>query len=87
LRSAVDAEVKRVVDEQYKRGKFLLENNRYLLDKLAAQLMDQEKMSGDELNKMVNEIAAEGKLVMTPSDVEMAAAAYVGRSADVEDVA
>merc|ERR1711981_18264 len=56
LKSEIDAEVKRVVDEQYARAKYLLENNRYLLDKLAAKLIEQEKMNGDELTKMINEI-------------------------------
>jgi cell division protease FtsH len=78
LKSAIDAEVKRIVDEQYARGKFLLESNRYLMDCLAAKLIEQEKMTGEELMKMINEIAAEGKLVLKAP--EMATAAFVGES-------
>ena len=40
---AVDAEVKRIVDEQYTRGMSLLKSNMYLLDSLAQKLMEQEK--------------------------------------------
>merc|ERR1719265_1073027 len=47
----------------------LLKGNMYLMDKLAAMLIDQEKVSGEELMKLINNVTAEGKLV---------AAAYVG---------
>ncbi|CAL1146629.1 unnamed protein product [Cladocopium goreaui] len=69
--------VKRIVDEQYQRGTQLLRDNMFLLDELAKMLMDQEKVSGEELMKLINKAAAEGKLVMGNS--RMAVAAYTGQ--------
>eukprot|EP00929_Paragymnodinium_shiwhaense_P089803 TRINITY_DN49_c0_g1_i5.p1 TRINITY_DN49_c0_g1~~TRINITY_DN49_c0_g1_i5.p1 ORF type:complete len:1518 (+),score=524.24 TRINITY_DN49_c0_g1_i5:97-4650(+) len=77
LKTAVDEEVKTVVDKQYQRGMYLLSSNRYLLDKLSEQLMAQEKVNGEELMKLINSVAAEGKLVDERTPVG-AAAAYVG---------
>merc|ERR1711933_88421 len=71
LRQKVDEEVRRVVDAQYERGMKLLSSNMPLLHALAAKLMEQEKVSGEELMKLVNETAAQGKLTL-------AAAAYAG---------
>ncbi|CAJ1397853.1 unnamed protein product [Effrenium voratum] len=79
LRQQVDDEVKRIVDEQYKRGMKLLTDNMYLLDELAKTLMEQEKVGGEELVKMINKAAAEGKLVMAQ---QMATAAYVGEASE-----
>eukprot|EP00439_Symbiodinium_sp_Y106_P033210 s3816_g3.t6 len=59
LKQRVDAEVKRIVDEQYQRGMKLLRDNMYLLDTLARTLMEEEKVSGDQLMKMINQAAAE----------------------------
>ncbi|CAE7500343.1 ftsH [Symbiodinium pilosum] len=76
LKQKVDAEIKRIVDEQYNRGMTLLRDNMYLLDELAKQLMEEEKVSGEQLMKLINKAAAEGKLVM--GNTQMAVAAYVG---------
>jgi len=72
LRQKVDSEVRRIVDEQYERGMRLLTSNRYLLDALAAKLLEQEKVGGEELMKLINETAAKGKLE------SLAVAAYAG---------
>jgi len=82
LKKIVDTEVRRLVDEQYTRGSRLLNDNRYLLDTLANKLLEQEKVSGEELAKMVNMAAAAGKLVLTSPAPEpvMAAAAFAGEA-------
>eukprot|EP00972_Heterocapsa_arctica_P052001 7649990-Heterocapsa_arctica.AAC.1 len=59
----VDAEAKRMVPEQLERGRYLLKSNMYVLDEFAAKLLEQEKVNGDELMKLINMAAAEGKLV------------------------
>merc|ERR1719401_1144064 len=91
LKKLVDEEVKRIVSEQYARGMRLLKGNRYLLDVLADRLLEKEKVNGEELMKMVNEAALQGKLVMADEPVEpveleqsqLAMAAYTGeREAD-----
>ncbi|CAE6915856.1 FTSH1 [Symbiodinium sp. CCMP2456] len=84
LKQTVDAEVKRIVDEQYQRGMKLLRDNMYLLDTLAKTLMEEEKVSGDQLMKMINQAAAEGKLVMGNS--KMAVAACVSEKVAADDL-
>ncbi|CAE7208493.1 ftsH [Symbiodinium natans] len=76
LKQKVDGEIKRIVDEQYQRGMKLLRDNMYLLDELAKMLLEEEKVSGEQLMKLINQAAAEGKLVMGNS--QMAVAAYTG---------
>jgi cell division protease FtsH len=76
LRECVDAEVKRVVDEQYERGMFLLKSNMYLMDELASLLLEREKVGGEELRKLVDKAAAAGKLVM--GERKMAVASFSG---------
>jgi len=79
LKQKIDAEVKRMVDEQYTRGMELLTSNKYLLDKLAEKLLEQEKVGGEELMKMVNEAAAAGKLF----EPQVAVAAFLGEEVTV----
>merc|ERR1712151_175921 len=79
LRVLVDAEVTRVVDEQYERGMHLLRSNMFLLDELAKKLLETEKVGGEELVKLINQAAAAGKLVM--GDQKMAAAASTAERA------
>lgn len=80
LKQKVDDEVKRIVDEQYQRGMKLLRDNMFLLDELAKMLMEEEKVSGEQLIKLINKAAAEGKLVM--SNAKMAVAAYAGEKVE-----
>eukprot|EP00929_Paragymnodinium_shiwhaense_P089807 TRINITY_DN49_c0_g2_i1.p1 TRINITY_DN49_c0_g2~~TRINITY_DN49_c0_g2_i1.p1 ORF type:complete len:1669 (+),score=594.41 TRINITY_DN49_c0_g2_i1:98-5104(+) len=74
LKSRVDKEVKRIVVEQYVRGKKILESNRFLLDRLSEKLMEEEKVSGQDLMKLITQVAAEGKLVDENTPVASAAA-------------
>merc|ERR1719159_2328660 len=60
----IDSEVKRIVEEQYARGKKLLQDNFELFDTLAKRLIVEEKMTGDQLTRLINSLAGEGKLVM-----------------------
>lgn len=80
MKRMIDAEVKRIVDEQYQRGMRLLKANMWLLDSLASKLLELEKVSGEELMKLVNEAAAQGKLVL--GEQLMAAAIYAGETAE-----
>jgi len=82
LRTLVDAEVKRIVDAQYRRGVGLLRANMYILDNLADMLLEQEKVGGEELMKLINKAAVEGKLVMP--EQTLAAAALVGERVEFE---
>lgn len=82
LRELVDGEVKRIVDIQYKRGEELLRSNMYLLDSLADMLLEREKVGGDELMKLINQAAAQGKLVMPDQQRVAVAASFVGEATD-----
>ncbi|CAK9062158.1 unnamed protein product [Durusdinium trenchii] len=80
LKQQVDDEVKRIVDEQYQRGMKLLRDNMFLLDELAKLLMEQEKVSGEELVKLINRAAIDGKLAV--DNKQMAFAAFTGEKVD-----
>jgi cell division protease FtsH len=77
VKQQVDSEVKKIVDAQYQRGMALLRNNMFLLDELAKMLLDQEKVNGEELMKLINKAASEGKLIM--NEEPMAVAAFTGQ--------
>lgn len=74
---AVDTEINRIVSEQYERGRNLLKANMWLLHEVTEQLMEQEKMTGDELVRKINEAALKDKLVLEPERV-LAAASIIG---------
>ncbi|NJK39235.1 MAG: ATP-dependent metallopeptidase FtsH/Yme1/Tma family protein [Oscillatoriales cyanobacterium SM2_3_0] len=62
--AAIDEEVRRLVDEAYRRAKQVLVENRAILDKLAEMLVDKETVDSEELQDL-----------LANSDVKMAAIA------------
>lgn len=62
--SAIDEEVRKLVDQAYERTVEVLKSNRPILDKLAEMLVDQETVDSEELQNLLAE-----------SDVKMAAIA------------
>jgi len=58
MKQKIDQEVRRFVEEQYNRGKYLLTQNKTLLDNLSALLIEKEKVSGDELVKLISDTAS-----------------------------
>jgi cell division protease FtsH len=62
--SAIDDEVRKLVDQAYERTVEVLKGNRQILDKLAAMLVEQETVDSEELQNLLAE-----------SDVKMAAIA------------
>lgn len=63
LKETVDHEIKRLVDEQYRRGLRILKANQMILDRVASRLLQEEKVSGQALVSMINSAAQEGLLV------------------------
>ena len=51
----VDAEVKRIVDEAYKRATDILNTNIDKLHAVAGVLLEKEKIGGEEFDKIFNE--------------------------------
>ncbi|NOZ92911.1 ATP-dependent zinc metalloprotease FtsH [bacterium 3DAC] len=49
----IDAEVKRIIMEQYRRVKNMLEMNRHLLDEIAQTLIEKEVMTEEELDNII----------------------------------
>ena len=62
--SAIDEEVRNLVDQAYRRAKEVLVENRSILDKLAEMLVDKETVDADELQDL-----------LASNDVKMAALA------------
>ncbi len=66
--SEIDQEVRRIIDEAYKRCEALLTEHREQLDRVAEALIEKEKLSGEEF-----EAIFAGKAEETPEVVEEAA--------------
>ncbi len=62
--AAIDDEVRKLVDEAYRRAKDVLVGNKHVLDKLAEMLIEKETVDADELQE-----------VLANNDVKMAAIA------------
>lgn len=52
IASAIDAEVKRIIDEAYEKAKSLINDNMDVLEKSAALLLEKEKISRDEFEAL-----------------------------------
>ncbi len=51
--AAIDEEVRQLVEAAYRRAKEVLENNRHILDKLAAMLVEKETVDAEELQELL----------------------------------
>jgi len=51
--ATIDAEVRSLVDEAYKRAKEVLTTNRHILDKLAEMLVEKETVDSEELQELL----------------------------------
>ncbi|MCI5072416.1 ATP-dependent zinc metalloprotease FtsH [bacterium] len=49
----VDAEIKKIIDRNYKKAKDLLQKNRKTLDKIALTLLEKETLSGKDLDVLM----------------------------------
>jgi cell division protease FtsH len=54
---AIDAEIRRIVEEGYERAKHVLDEHRDQLEALAQALLEYETLSGDEIKQV---LAGEG---------------------------
>ena len=51
--ATIDTEVRDLVDVAYNRAKQVLQDNRLILDKLAAMLIDKETVDAEELQELL----------------------------------
>lgn len=51
--ATIDEEVRKLVDEAYKRAKDVLVSNKHILDKLSAMLIEKETVDADELQELL----------------------------------
>jgi len=75
IKNKADAEVDRILAEQYERGMKLLTDNRDILDAIAKTLIDKEKISGTDMLTLIqgmkpelvsNDTLDKVKEIMTP---------------------
>lgn len=59
LKNKADAEIDRILAEQYKRGMQLLTDNRDALDEIAKVLIEKEKIDGKEMLNIIQKISPE----------------------------
>jgi len=55
MQAKVDREIKKIVDESYKKALEILKKNKKKLDKIAAKLRQKETIEGDEFEKLMKE--------------------------------
>ena len=55
IASAIDAEVKRIIDDAYEKAKKMIDENRNILDKCASLLLEKKKISKDEFEALFND--------------------------------
>ncbi|HLE25915.1 MAG TPA: cell division protein FtsH, partial [Thermodesulfobacteriota bacterium] len=77
----IDKEIKRIVTENYKRAKTILEENIDLLHKLAEVLLEREVVDGKELDELVKQRRPE----YTSWEGSLSAKEAVARRSNVED--
>ena len=55
IASAIDAEVKSIIDDAYEKAKKMIDEHRDILDKCASLLLEKEKISKDEFEALFND--------------------------------
>ena len=55
IASAIDAEVKSIIDDAYEKAKKMIDEHRDILDKYASLLLEKEKISKDEFEALFND--------------------------------
>ena len=50
----IDNEIRRILDEQFERAKTAIEGSREALERVVAALMEHERMTGEEFEKLYN---------------------------------
>ena len=56
LQRKADAEIDKILEEQYSRALKMLSDNRDVLDQIAVTLLDKEKITGAELLDIVQKV-------------------------------
>lgn len=59
IKNKADAEIDRILDEQYKRGMALLVDNKDVLDLIAKTLIEEEKINGIQLLDLIKGLKPE----------------------------
>ncbi|MBE7706356.1 MAG: ATP-dependent metallopeptidase FtsH/Yme1/Tma family protein [Cyanobacteria bacterium SIG30] len=59
IAAEIDAEIKRIVDEQYERAKTLLTENKDMLDTIARELLERETLDDTEFTEIMEKVKAQ----------------------------
>jgi len=65
--SEIDEEVRRLIDDSFKKAKKILMENKEALDKLADKLMEKETLAREEIMDMLFSVKSEKKIKRSPS--------------------
>ncbi|HEX3236335.1 MAG TPA: ATP-dependent zinc metalloprotease FtsH [Gemmatimonadales bacterium] len=68
----VDDEVKRLIDEAYARATTILSENRDLLDRIAATLLERETIDREDLDRLLKNLPLSPRSTLPPSDTPAA---------------
>jgi cell division protease FtsH len=68
----VDDEVKRLIDEAYARATIILSENRELLDRIAATLLERETIDREDLDRLVKNLPLAPRSTLPPADTPAA---------------
>jgi cell division protease FtsH len=68
----VDDEVKRLIDEAYARATIILSENRELLDRIAATLLERETIDREDLDRLLKNLPLSPRSTLPPSDTPAA---------------
>ncbi len=61
----IDAEIKNIIDTQYRTASKIISRHREVLDKGAKLLLDKEKIEGDEIKSLMEKAEASDKGLKT----------------------
>ena len=64
----VDDEVKRLIDEAYARATIILSENRELLDRIAATLLERETIDREDLDRLLKNLPLAPRTTLPPPD-------------------
>jgi cell division protease FtsH len=68
MQAKIDDEVRRIIDEGYKKAKIILKQNKLKLDSVAEKLLEKETLDGDEFDQIMKASDGGKKAVKKPQE-------------------
>ena len=64
----IDEEVRKIIDEQYEVALGILNNKRGSIEKAVTVLLDKEKITGDELQEIIDNVSSTKEVAASNQD-------------------